>query len=92
MSKPMTRVAISVVISLVILAGIFTVVQAGASHLSLNSGSVQAHIVNGAMTNLNHDRMTVDEQALYQAQLESFYGNQGGGHDCNSGLQPNPDD
>ena len=92
MSKPMTRVLLSVIISLAILAAIFTVVQAGADRLSLNSGSAKAHMVNGAMTNLNHDRLTVDEQASYRSQLDAYYGQTEQGHDCNSSQQNSPDD
>ena len=88
----MTRVLLSVIISLAILAAIFTVVQAGADRLSPNSGSAKAHIVNGAMTNLNHDRLTVDEQASYRSQLDAYYGQTEQGHDCNSSQQNSPDD
>ncbi len=91
MSKPMTRVLLSVIISLAILAAIFTVVQAGADRLS-SFGSAKAHVVNGAMTNLNHDRLTAGEQALYQSQLDAYYGQTEQGHDCNSSQQTSPDD
>ncbi len=80
------------IISLAILAALFTVVQAGAERLSLHSGSVKAHVVNGAMTNLNHDRLTTSEQASYQAQLDAYYGQTDQGHDCNSSQQNSPDD
>ena len=92
MSKPMTRVLLSVIISFAILAAIFTVVQAGADRLSLNSGSAKAHMVSGAMANLNHDRLTVDERALYQGQLDAYYGQTEEGHGCSSSQKDSPDD
>ena len=90
MSKPMIRVVLSVLIALAVIAGIYTSVQA----LQVREGSASVHVVNGAMTNLNHDRLTVQEQASYKAQLESLNsGNQGGGgHGCESELHANPDD
>jgi len=88
MSKPMTRVVFSVLIALAVIVGVYTSVQA----LQGRAGSVSVHVVNGAMTNLNHDRLTVGERALYQAQLDSYYGQADQGHNCNSSQQNSPDD
>ena len=88
MSKPMTRVVLSVLIALAVIVAIYTSVQA----LQVRAGIASVHVVNGAMTNLNHDRLTVEEQAIYQAQIESLNDNQGEGQGCESELQTSPDD
>jgi len=87
MSKPMTRVTVAVLIALLVIVAIFTSVQA----LQGRAGSVSAHVVSGAMTNLNHDRLTAEEQALYKAQLEGLKSG-GEGHGCESEMQSHPDD
>ena len=92
MSKPMTRVVFAVVISLAILAAIFTVAQAGAVQKILNSGRVSSHFVSGAMVNLDHQRLSRTDQALYQVQLDSNTVHINQGHDCNSDLKNSPDD
>ena len=91
MSKPMTRVVLSVLLSLAVIVGIYTSVQAGQDNKP-SAGNASAHVVNGAMTNLNHDRFTAEEQADYKAQLESLNGGQNKGGGCESELQAHPDD
>lgn len=92
MSKPMTRVAISVLICLAILAGVYTVVLAKPVQKILNSGATASHLVSGEMVNLDHYRLTRVDQALYQQQLDSYYGQADQGHNCNSSQQNSPDD
>ena len=90
MSKPMTRVAVSVLIALAVIVAIYTSVQALQQG---RAGSVSVHVVNGAMTNLNHDRFTAEEQSIYNAQIESLYDTgKGHGGGCESESQFHPDD
>lgn len=90
MSKSVTRIVLSVLISLGVVFAIYTSVQ-GAS-LSSSNGQIGSHNVSGAMVNFNHGRLTVSELNTYNAQLNAFYGQSGSGHDCNSATQSNPDD
>ena len=92
MSKPRTRVVISVLIALALLIGIYTSVQGGLSSNLLKSdvNSAQAHVVNGLKTNLNHDRSTVAE--LESATLQEYVQPSGGGHGGCEHERVNPND
>ena len=91
MSKSNVRVALSVLISLVVILAVYTTVQ-GAS-LNATTSRVGSHQVGGLMTNFNHGRLTVAEQNAYQLQLESYNRySTGSGHDCGSQSYSNPDD
>ena len=92
MSKPMTRVVISVLISLAVLAAIYTVVLAGSSGNFLAMNQLGSHPVSGARVNLDHYRLSVADQALYQAQLDAYNAQSQSGHNCNSSQAINPDD
>jgi hypothetical protein len=90
MSKPVARVAVFVLISLVLIASTSASVRGWLGGASEASG-VQAHVVSGMQTNFNHDRSTVSE--LDSLQLPS--GNQsfeqpGRGHGCESEGQMSP--
>jgi hypothetical protein len=88
MSRLSTRVVLSVLISLGVILAIFSSVQGASS-----SNGMGARLVNGAMTNFNHDRFTVAEKAEYQSQLDAYIdsleGGKGGG--CESEQRSSPD-
>ncbi|HET9591024.1 MAG TPA: hypothetical protein VFO91_19715 [Anaerolineales bacterium] len=86
MSKPMTRVAVSVLIAAILLIALYTTVQGGLGRDVVKSepNRAQAHVVNGLMTNLNHDRSSVTELEMAAAQ-EKLYSQplgRGEGHGC----------
>jgi hypothetical protein len=85
MSKLTTRIALSLLISLVVIAGIYTTVFGASSNASdTRAGS---HLVSGAKVNLDHYR----EADPAPAPLQPVY--QGGqGHDCNRSNQTSPED
>jgi hypothetical protein len=95
MSKPMTRIVVSVLIALALLVAIYTSVQGGLSSNLLKSeaNSAQAHVVNGLKTNLNHDRSTAAEleSAAFQADKYMQPGGQGHGG-CEDELRVDPSD
>lgn len=83
MSKLNIRLALSVLVSLVVILAVFTTVQ-GAS-LNAAASRVGSHQVSGMLTNFNHDRLTVAEQDAYQTQIQSYDRfSTGSGHDCGS--------
>ena len=83
MSRLNFRVILAVLISLAVIFAIYTTVQSAS--LSAAAEKVGSHSVSGAMTNFNHDRLTVAEQEAYQAQLEAFNDSKkGSGHGCES--------
>ena len=91
MSKLTVRVVLTVLISLGAIFAIYTSVQGAAALVSESKAG--AHIVGGAMVNLNHDRFNVSELDAYNSQLDSYNdslkGNGGGG--CESEMHENPD-
>ena len=95
MSKPMTRIVVSVLIALALLVAIYTSVQGGLSSKLLKSeaNSAQAHVVNGLKTNLNHDRSTAAELESAAFQADKYM--QPGGHGyggCEDELRVDPSD
>jgi len=92
MSKLTARMVLSALISLGVVFAIYTSVQGASANVSENR--LGAHLVSGAMVNLNHDRYTVAELQDYKAQLESYYGSPEGGkgHGCESDVRNSPDD
>lgn len=84
MSKPVTRVAFAVLLSLAVIVGIYTSVQ-GAAPEAERSGS---HLVSGAKVNLDHYR----EAEAAPAPLQEYQPGKGhGGGGCESENQANPD-
>jgi hypothetical protein len=94
MSKPIVRVTVFVLISLVLIAATSVSVRGWLSGTGESeAASLQSHSVDGLQTNLNHDRSTSSE--LETLQMQS--GNQsldqpGKGHGCESEAQSNPND
>ncbi|HLF73208.1 MAG TPA: hypothetical protein VI524_02590 [Anaerolineales bacterium] len=90
MSKPVTRVVFSVLISLGIIAGIYTSVQGAL--LEAGANRAKAHVVSGVMANLNHDRRTVSELKSMEMKNTLFDQPGGRGHGCESDLKTDPSD
>jgi len=91
MPKFSTRTTLTVLIALGVVFAIFATVQVALASRS----ELGAHLVSGAMTNLNHDRFTVTELEEYNAPLDSYKGDSrdGEGHGgCESENQVNPND
>jgi hypothetical protein len=86
MSKPIARVTIAILISLVLVAATYMTVQG-----AIPRGDSQGvHVVNGLQTNFNHYRSTIQE--LQSVQLQNQPGNsphQSGG--CHSDFPASSD-
>lgn len=91
MSKPAARVTLFILISLVLIAATSASVRGWLGGTSKVSGA-QAHMVGGLQTNFNHDRSTVSELEMQGAGSSLDQPGKGGGHDCESEAQVNPND
>jgi hypothetical protein len=90
MSKPITRVAFFVLVGLLLIAATSASAR-GWLGSSSEAAGVQAHVVNGLQTNLNHDRSTVSELQTLQLQMDSqSLQPSGQGHGCESERQNVP--
>jgi hypothetical protein len=85
MSKLSTRIALSVLISLAVIAGIYTTVMGASADLAENRAG--SHLVSGMKVNLNHLREAEPAPAIQQFEPQS-----GSGHNCESKSQTSPDD
>jgi hypothetical protein len=83
MSKLTTRIALSVLISLAVIAAIYTTVFGASAGTAENQAG--SHLVSGTKVNLDHYR----EANPAPAPLQSSFQN---GHDCNSDRQSSPQD
>ena len=93
MSKPIARVVLISLISLVLIAATYMTVQGSFAKAETRSAGAQAHMVSGLQTNFNHDRSTVSELEALQSAPASQEGagrHQGGG--CESEKQTSPID
>jgi hypothetical protein len=87
MSKLSTRIALSILISLVVIAGIYTTVFGASSNVS--EARAGSHLVSGAKVNLDHYR----EAAAAPASLEaSEFMRSNGYGGCEHENQANPED
>jgi hypothetical protein len=86
MSKPITRISLAILISLALVAAIYVTVL-GASQGAGASG-VQAHVVNGLQTNLNHDRSATSDTESSYPQTNTLQKD----GSCHSEAQTNPSD
>ncbi len=85
MSKLTTRIALSILISLIVIAGIYTTVFGASANVS--NSREGSHLVSGAKVNLDHYR----EANPSPASLQPVYqGGQGGG--CNHNNQSSSED
>jgi hypothetical protein len=93
MSKPIARVVLVSLISLVLIAATYMTVQGTFVKADAKTAGVQAHAVSGLQTNFNHDRSTVSELETLQMQSapssqEGAGRHEGGG--CESENQTSP--
>ena len=91
MSKPIARVVLVSLVSLLLIAAAYMTVQ-GAFAKTETVGA-QAHVVSGLQTNFNHDRSSVSELEALQPQrdMQSGSGHQkNGGGGCESERQAVP--
>ena len=86
MSKRMNRVAVSVLISLLIVAGIYTTVFGASLHTGISRGSVRVNA--GLMLDVSHVRTETKSLNTYYSNVDHT----ANFHDCSSGdsgLDPN---
>jgi len=88
MSKLTTRIAVSVLISLVVITGIYTTVF-GASSSSVSGTMAGSHLVSGAKVNLDHYREA--NPAPVPLQASEFMRSNGYGG-CEHQNQTSPED
>lgn len=82
MSKTITRIAFSVLISLLVIGGIYTTVLG--APLGINKAGT--HVVSGAMVNLDHFRLSVADQSSFGA-YDSLSPQQDGDRGCGDDRQ-----
>lgn len=95
MSKPTTRIMVSVLIALILLIALYTSVQGGLNNkvIKAEPNSAQAHAVDGLKTNLNHDRSTIAELESAVSQSDPYMQPSGRGHGgCEDEVRVNPSD
>ena len=93
MSKPIARVVLISLISLILIAATYMTVQGSFAKAETRTTGAQAHVVSGLQTNFNHDRSTVSELEALQSAPSSQEGagrHQGGG--CESENRTSPID
>ena len=90
MSKPVARVALITLISLILVLVTYVTVQ-GAFAKAETAGA-QAHLVSGVHTNFNHDRSTVSELNAFQIQNNFSQEEVPYGGGCNREKQVVPQD
>lgn len=81
MSKSVIRIVFSVLISLLVIAGVYTSVLGA----PLRAERVGSHLVSGAKVNLDHYRLSVTGQSF--GTLDGISTQYQGGHDCGSDQQ-----
>ena len=93
MSKPIARVVLVSLISLILIAATYMTVQGAFAKAETKTVGAQSHVVSGMQTNFNHDRSTVSELEALQTQSEPSSqpgsGKHGGGG-CESERQTSP--
>jgi hypothetical protein len=95
MSKRTVRVAFFLLISLTLIAATYMTVQGAWLKTDTNTAQVQAHVVDGLQTNLNHDRLSSTEVQSLQTQFNNYSQPGTGRHEnggCHSDSQVNPQD
>ena len=70
MSKPIARVVLISLISLILIAATYMTVQGSFARADTRSAGAQSHIVSGLQTNFNHDRSTSSELETLQLQSD----------------------
>ena len=87
MSKSVIRIGLSVLVSLIVIAGVYTSVLGA----PLGGDKAGSHQVSGALVNLDHYRLAAPAQAGFGS-LDSNSNRQGGGHDCGEEQASSLDD
>jgi len=82
MSKSVTRIVFSILISLLVIAAVYTSVLGA----PLGADKTGSHLVSGAMVNLDHFRLSATDQSSFGA-LDSISTHQDGGHGCGADHQ-----
>jgi hypothetical protein len=93
MSKPITRVAFFLLISLTLIAATYMTVQGAWAKPETNRA--QSHAVSGLQTNLNHDRLSSAEVQSLEMQSGNYAQPGEGSHKnggCHSDSQMVPQD
>ena len=91
MSKPIARVTLFALVSLVLVVAAYLTVQG--VFAKTESAGVQAHTVGGLQTNFNHDRSSVSELESLKLQSDnSSYHQSGSGQGCREEGMVSPDD
>ena len=88
MSKPMTRVLFAVLISLIIVAGVYTGVRGASLHAGMAVG--KTHVTAGLLPDLSHTRQAALITHYYSTGLDASSNNQF--HDCHSDSTTDPGD
>ena len=87
MSKPAVRIVLTVLISLAVLAGIFSTVQSAASSVGVKVG--QAHVTAGLLPDTSHPRNAPQTLQGSDTQLDPYMKGGGG---CEDENLVHPDD
>ena len=89
MSKPVVRILLTVLISLAILAGIYTTVYGAAFHAGVLAG--RAQVTAGLLPDLSHTRVQASTVSGYYTGLTQQK-QQHQGHDCSGDFYSNMDE
>ena len=93
MFKPVARVVLISVVSLLLIAAAYMTVQGAFAKAETKSVGAQSHAVSGLQTNFNHDRSTVSELEALQSQSQPSQpgtGKNGDGGGCDHERQSVP--
>lgn len=82
MSRSSTRIVFSILISLLVIAVVYTSVLGA----PLGANKTGSHLVSGAKVNLNHFRLSATDQSSF-GDLDSISTHQDGGHGCGADKQ-----
>jgi hypothetical protein len=87
MSKSVIRIAFSILISILVIAGVYTSVLGA----PLGANQAGSHLVSGAMVNLDHYRLSAPDPSF--GAFDGLSTHQEGGHGCGADKQTSsPDD
>ena len=87
MSKRTVRIVLAALISLAVVAGVYTSVLGAAAQAGASGG--RPHVTAGLTTDLSHVRTQASSVNSY---LSTFNEMSGGGHDCGSEARADPND
>ena len=92
MSKPISRVVLVSLVSLILIAATYMTVQGSFAKGDTKVAGSQAHVVSGLQTNFNHDRSTASEIDALKLQSAPASQPGAGGHEggCESENHSSP--